>query len=116
MATETWPATLPQSPLIEGFSDIPQDAVLRTEMTALSKQRNRFTAVVYDVTESYLMTPVQYNTFRTFFHDTLGNGAEDFFKPNPETGLTEVYQFVDVYESEFNGVQYRVDLSMERLP
>lgn len=116
MATPEWPSTLPQSPLLEGFSSVPQDSVLRSDMDALTKQRNRFTAVVYDVEESYLLTPAQYTTFRNFYHSTLGNGAEDFLKPNPESGLTELYRFADVYEAIFNGLQYRVALTMERLP
>lgn len=116
MATAVWPSDLPQSPLLEGFSDTPQDSVLRSEMTALTKQRNRFTAVVFDVEESYLMTPAQYSSFKTFYHSTLGNGAAQFLKNNPETGLQELYQFSSVYEGEFNGVKYKVDLEMERLP
>lgn len=116
MAIQEWPSTLPQRPLIEGFSDTPQDTVLRSDMDALTKQRNRFTAVVYNVEESYLLTPQQYATFRSFYHSSLGNGADEFFKPNPETGSTDVYRFSDVYEANFNGVSYTVSLSMERLP
>lgn len=116
MPTPVWPSDLPQSPLLEGFLDRPQDSVLRTEMAALTKQRNRFTAVVFDVEESYLMTPTQYESFRTFYHSTLGNGAAEFLKNNPETGFQELYQFVDIYDPEFNGVQYKVSLTMERKP
>lgn len=117
MATPVWPTALPQSPLIEGFSSTPQDTVLRSKMAGYTKQRNRFTAVLFNVEESYLMTPQQYQEFRTFYHDTLGNGADTFIKPDPEAGgITALYRFSDVYEAEFNGIQYTVSLTMERLP
>lgn len=116
MATAEWPSTLPQSPLIEGFSCVPQDSVLRSKMDGYTKQRNRFTAVLYDVVEPYLMTVQQFADFKEFYHTTLGNGAEQFIKPDPESNVTAVYQFTDTYDSEFNGVQYRVTLSMEKLP
>lgn len=112
----TWPATLPQSPLLDGFSDVPQDSVLRSPMTGLNKQRNRYTAVVSNVTEAYLMTPAQFITFVNFYETTLGNGADDFLKTNPITGITETYRFADVYDMQFNGVQYRVELTLERTP
>lgn len=85
-------------------------------MAGYTKQRNRFTAVLYDVQESYLMTPQQYQQFRDFFHNQLGNGADEFIKPDPENSINRLYRFSDVYEAEFNGVQYRVTLTMERLP
>jgi len=111
---QTWPAGLPQSPLIEGFSDTPQDSVLRSPMDGLVKQRNRFTAVVHDVTEMYLMTPVQLNTFEAFYAGTLGNGASEFLKVNPKTSLNGIYKFVGVYKAVFNGVQYKVTLPLTR--
>ena len=116
MAIPQWPSTLPQSPLIEGFSDTPQDSVLRSNMDGYSKQRNRFTATIGNVEESYLLTPTQYATLKVFFHTTLGNGATDFIKNNPETGFDEVYRFSSTYSPKYDGVFYKVKLNMERLP
>lgn len=112
----TWPMTLPQSPLIEGFSDTPQDSVLRSKMDGYTKQRNRYTAALSDVEESYLLTPAQYADFKTFYFSTLGNGAATFTKPNPEAGTTDLYQFAAPFDATFNGVQYKVKLTLERLP
>lgn len=112
----TWPATLPQTPLIEGFSDEPQDSVLRSQMTGLNKQRNRYTAALHDVSESYLLTPSQFDTFVSFYKDDLGNGAADFSKKNPINGLTETYRFSGVYNFSYNGVHYKVKLPLERKP
>lgn len=116
MPTFEWPTSLPQSPLLEGFSDVPQDSVIRSEMDGLTKQRNRYSAVINDVVESYLMSPAQFSTFRDFYFQTLGNGAEEFLKKDPITQLTAVYRMSDVYDFEFNGVSYRVTLTMEKLP
>lgn len=112
----TWPTVLPQSPLIEGFSDTPQDSVLRSKMDGYTKQRNRYTAALSDVEESYLLTPAQYDALVTFYTSILGNGALDFTKPNPETGTNSIYRFVDVYSGKFDGVKYKVKIKLERLP
>ena len=112
----TWPASLPQSPLIEGYSDVPQDSVLRFNMDGFTKQRNRYTAVIHDVTEFYLLTPAQFNTFLTFYKNTLSNGSKDFIKKEPVSQLDKVYRFSAPYSFEFNGVSYRVELTMEILP
>lgn len=116
MATIEWPSSLPQSPLIDGFSDEPQNSVLRSDMDGLTKQRNRYNAVIHDVRESYWLTPTQFNTFKSFYFDALGNGAEEFLKPDPIEEITAVYRFSGVYEFEFNGVNYRVTLPLEKLP
>lgn len=114
--TIEWPTSLPQSPLLEGYSDEPQDSVIRSEMTGLTKQRNRYTAILFDVTESYLMTPTQFNTFLTFYTSILGNGAADFLKNHPVSGTQQVYRMSGPYSMEFNGFNYKVELSMERKP
>lgn len=113
----SWPLTLPQTPLLQGFKDEPQNTVLRSEMTGLNKQRNRYTAYISNVTESYWLTPVQFNTFKTFFHNTLGNGAAEFTKTDPVTNTTRTYRFTgNNYTMSFNGVDYFVTLSLEKLP
>jgi len=116
MPTPTWPTSLPQSPLIEGYSNTPQDSVLRSDMDAYTKQRNRYTATIADVSEYYLMTQTQYSVFKDFFKNTLKNGSLDFIKSNPETGLGETYRMAGVYSPSFNGVTFKVKLKMEMLP
>lgn len=111
-----WPTSLPQSPLIEGFSDIPQDTVIRSKFDGYSKIRNRYTAAMHIVTENYLLTKSQFDTFRNFYETTLGNGSEDFNKPDPVEGGTSVYRFTQPYDYEFLGIHFRVSLDMEKLP
>lgn len=111
-----WPASLPQSPLLEGFSDTPQDTVIRSGFIGGDKQRNRYTAAVHNVTENYLMTPAQFQTFLEFFRDTLKNGSLTFDKEDPVEGGFRTYQMVAPYQAPRAGLHYRVQLTMEKLP
>lgn len=112
----TWPTSLPQTPLLEGFSDAPQSSVIRTSMTGLTKQRNRYTAVVSDVKEVYLLTPAQFTTLLAFYTDTLKNGSLSFIKYDVITATNKSYRFTKPYEDTFNGVQHKVKLTLEKMP
>lgn len=112
----TWPTTLPQTPLLEGFQDTPQDAVLRSEFDGYTKQRNRFTAVLHNVSESYLLTKQQYQTFKQFYRDTLQNGAVEFIKPDPIDDINRRYRFKEPYEADMMGLDIMVTLELEKLP
>lgn len=113
---EIWPTTLPQKPLLEGYENTPQNSVLRSDFDGYTKQRNRFTAVIHNVSESYLLSDDQYTTFKQFFSSNLKNGAEEFRKINPELGVEEIYRFVGPYQSTYNGVQWVVECNLEKLP
>lgn len=110
-----WPATLPQTPLIGGYSDTPQDSVLRSEFDGYTKQRNRFTAVLDVVTERYYLTRSQYTTFKDFYTNTLGNGADEFVKQDPTDGINKAYRFVEPYDSEPVGLEWIVTITLEKL-
>jgi prophage DNA circulation protein len=112
----SWPSSLPQTPLLDGYSDVPQNSVLRSDFDTYTKQRNRFTAVIHDVSEKYVMTNNQYTTFIEFYENTLNFGADVFTKTDPVTGLTKNYRFVEPYSSSFNGVLWVVELTLEKLP
>lgn len=113
---EQWPLALPQSPLLDGFQDTPQDSVLRSKFDGFTKQRNRFTATLSDVSEKYYMTREQYAVFKSWFKSNLGNGALDFLKLDPETGVNQIYRFTEPYDSEFLGHAYYVTITLEKLP
>lgn len=110
-----WPATLPQSPLLEGFDDTPQNSVLRSEFDGYTKQRNRYTAVLNNVTERYYMTQAQFTTFVNFYTSTLSNGSEEFIKPDPVLGVDKAYRFVEPYSMERVGLDWIVTINLEKL-
>jgi len=111
----TWPSTLPQTPLLEGYSDVPQNSVLRSDFDGYTKQRNRFTAVINDVEERYYFTSTQYVTFKDFYANTLSQGSIEFLKDDPETGLTQSYRFVEPYNPQKVGLDWIVTLRLEKL-
>lgn len=88
----TWPSTLPQRPIKNGFSASPQSGVVETEMDAgLPKVRRRFTATYTDYTLTYIMSYEQFEIFEQFYnnspiHATLPGvqgGVWRFDLPNP---------------------------------
>ena len=113
----TWPASLPQLPDTNGFSDIPQSTVIRSGMDGLTKQRTRFTAAVHDVSESYVVLRSQADTFIAFFRDDLDNGGIEFDKPDFLYGGTSAYQFTGPYDlTPIGGEMWRLSISLEKQP
>lgn len=122
MATQTWPASLPKSPLLEGYSKQRQDTKLRTTVEAgLDKVRNRYRAAPKFITESFHFTNAQKEAFETFHDDTCDGGAERFIRTDPENGVDSEYRFIS--EPDYNvigftadGAVWRVDLNLELMP
>ena len=113
----TWPASLPQLPDTNGFSDIPQSTVIRSGMDGLTKHRTRFTAAVHIVSESYVITRAQADTIGAFFRDDLDNGGIEFDKPDFLYGGTSVYQFTEPYDlTPIGGEMWSLSISLEKQP
>ena len=113
----TWPASLPQSPNIDSFSDIPQSTVIRSRMDGLTKQRTRFTAAVHSVSESYVINRTQADTFIAFFRADLDNGGLEFDKPDFLYGGTSSYQFTGPYDlTPIGGEMWGLSISLEKQP
>lgn len=115
----TWPASLPQVPLQRGFSEEPQDQVLRTEMDAGPAQtRRRFTAAYRVFSIRLKMSSTQFDTFLTFLNDTIGGGALQFDWAAPDImGGTGSFKFVGTYSvSPPSGDYVIVSAKVERLP
>lgn len=72
----TWPATLPQRPLADGFEETGRDGVLRTRMDAgPPKTRRRTTAGSSRMRCTFRLTTAQRATFVTFVESDLAGGA-----------------------------------------
>jgi hypothetical protein len=113
----TWPASLPQYPDVDGYEDQPQDSVLRSSFDGYTKQRNRFTAVLHTVSERYVISKTQFDTFKTFYFSTLSNGALEFDKPDYESGTDRLYKFTGPYSREFlSNDLVRLTVNLEKLP
>jgi hypothetical protein len=80
----TWPLTLPQAPLAEGYQESPGETVIRTPMdVGPPKQRRANTAGVKQWTVTWELEASQVETFQTFFEETLEGGALSFELPHP---------------------------------
>ncbi len=114
---DLWPTTLPQEPLVEGFSGTPQNTLIRTSMDAgPEKTRRRFTAASEYYTVSWIMTDAQFTTFRGFFNDTIAGGSEEFEMNHPVTGETVLVRFRGPYQFVSTGVHWRISAEIEVLP
>jgi len=110
-----WPASLPQTPLLEGYKDTPQDSVLRSDFDGYTKQRNRFTAVINDIEEHYYLTDDQYSVFRSFYKNDLSNGSSEFIKKDPVSGINQNYRFVKPYDPQRVGLGWVIIINLEKL-
>ena len=82
-----WPTSLPTYPLLEGYSNSQESAMIRTPMeTGPAKQRRRYTKDIEIIECTFNMSTSQKTTFRDFFNNTLGGGADSFDWTHPETG------------------------------
>ncbi|HAJ72429.1 MAG TPA: hypothetical protein DCO68_10165 [Methylophilaceae bacterium] len=114
---QSWPTTLPL-PSTESYSINPQSSVIRTNMEAgPAKYRKRFTAVPYDVTAQFLMTPAQMAIFKTFYNTTINLGADWFIFNGLDLGNgyatnSEVHIVGEPQEVKMDGL-WRVSLKLE---
>jgi len=115
-----WPTSLPQEIHQNGFNIGFQNGAIRTEMeTGKPFQRQRFTAAVEPFSARIWLTQDQYNTFDTFYRDTLGHGALEFDWKHPVTGEAATIRF-DASSpprlSALSGDQYQVQMNLEVIP
>lgn len=113
----TWPGTLP-SPTSDGYQEVMADNTIRSRMdTGLDKVRKRSTAAPILFQLSYNMTSSQVTTLETFFNTTINDGVDSFTMSNPRTGVLENFRIKAPPQITISsGVNYRVLISMERIP
>lgn len=87
-----WPATVPWIAL--GFTDEPQDATIRTPMSAgPAHQRPRFSAISRTIGASAVMTADQYAALKAFYYTTLAGGSLTFTQVDPQSGASAEWRF-----------------------
>lgn len=113
-----WPVTLPQSPLVAGYQEQPENTMLRTDMeTGAAKQRRRFTAAPRNIAMSIMLTDAQMDIFEDFFFNDIKGGSISFEWVHPRTGDPATFRFTQMptYQ-EITPFLYQVNLPLERLP
>lgn len=118
MALITWPVTIPQKPIPEGYSVKGKDLVIRTQMDEGDiKVRKRFSDNTEFREVSFIMDTTQKNVFKSFYENTTG-GALRFDWVDPEDGVT-VYEWrfasTPSYMIIGNGLWWKISFTIERM-
>lgn len=116
----TWPASLPQSFMFDGFSEQKDSQVLRTGMdSGPPKQRRKFSAAGVQLKGRMFMDDTQVTTLEAFFDNTLFGGSIEFDFPHPRTGATVIVVFPAGVHPIYTAVDdshFYVDLQLEVQP
>jgi hypothetical protein len=90
----SWPASLPQCPILDAFEEQPQPSdVSFSPEAGPSKIRRRATAKAWICALIFKMTNAQVNTFNLFYETTLEDGALPFTWEHPVTKVTYIWLF-----------------------
>lgn len=111
----TWPVTLPQLPLQDGFSEKRPKNVIRTSMDqGKAKTRRRYTAGVRNFTVQLFMTTAQVAIFDAFQSDECYDNAISFTWVSPRTGESGSFRIVDEPSFVPKGPNWIVSFAMEK--
>lgn len=113
----TWPTTLPQDALRQGYSESPPAGLIRSQPDiGPAKVRRRTTAAVRPVSVTASMTAAQVAIFETFFVTTLKHGSLSFDWINPRTKAATTFRFTEAPQYEADGANFFVSMKLEVLP
>lgn len=117
----TWPASLPQRPLQDGYSEELENVVITSGVDiGPAKKRRRTSAGVVKFNLGFLMSSAQLATFKSFFETDISYGAIKFTFPDPTTQVNADFR-MDLGEGgprvePLSGGQYKVSFAAEKLP
>jgi hypothetical protein len=101
MTTATWPSTIPQCPILNGFNERPQPNVASfTPEVGPPKMRRRSTAKGWLTNMTFRFTNAQMVTFLTFYETTLKDGSLPFTMNHPRTTTNYSWMFMPGDEPE----------------
>jgi len=115
----TWPATLPQVPLVFGYSEKAAQNSIRSKMEiGPAKSRRRISAGTRDHKLQFIFSPTQLATFETFYEETLLSGSLSFTWVHPRTKVSGTWRIKAVPEwtAILKAGHYEIPLEMELLP
>jgi len=117
MASESWPGSLPERPLSEGFKKQKKPQFIRTDMDrgpAKVRRRSTFEPEIYLM--SFLMTTAQLATFETWFDTNLLGGTARFDFTHPLDATTYEWRFMETYQvSDKKAGNFEVQMRWEKL-
>ena len=119
MSLVTWPASLPQEPLAEGFTEQAPNTIIRSQMEAgPAKLRRRFTAGTRNFDCQLYLSADQAEALDAFYVSTLAGGALSFDWKHPRTQAAVTFRFVEPpsYKPVKRGTAWQASLKLEVLP
>lgn len=115
----TWPATLPQSPDADGYTERPGYPVIQAPVDGPPLTRRRYTAAPKSYTVSFLLTDAQRAIFETFYIDEIDHGAIPYLWRERGIAANPLRLFGVADEptvSYLGGIYWRLALRLVRLP
>jgi hypothetical protein len=113
MPDVSWPAALPQKMLASGFSQSPGATVARTQAEfGRPNARVRDFSTHEIIAGQFRMTIAQFNTFRAFWLDDLGQGVLPFDWVHPISGEAKICQMIDDYRASASGPYMMIQIRM----
>jgi len=114
----TWPSSLPDNPIQDGYEEARKDGRVRTQMDAgPPKVRRRFTAVVTEFPVRFHMRSSEVNTLEDFWETDLEGGTLRFDWTHPRKDTALQFRFVEPYTVQsLGGTLYEVSATLEVLP
>lgn len=115
----TWPSTLPQFALRDGYSEGFKSTVIRSQMdTGHTKRRQRFINSPESLTVVIPLDNAEILIFKNFYQDELANGALSFTYPHPRlSGNVTVAFTADPEPLQSEGATtYLLKMQLEILP
>jgi hypothetical protein len=118
MSVPAWPATLPQTLIMDGYGEAPGENQLRSNMeVGPAKMRRRATSAARKVSGSLILTLAQLAYFKTFYNTTLLGGTLRFTWLDPTDSTTTVeMRFSKTPSWVAEDIHFRVSMSLEILP
>lgn len=119
-AAATWPATIPQCPILNGFSEQKQvNVVAFSPDVGPPKMRRRSTTAWWQTSVAYRMTRTQLTTFNTFYETTIQDGSLPFTWKHPilQTNFDWVFDPKETPKIDHvTASTFRVTFNLLRLP
>jgi hypothetical protein len=112
---QTWPPTLPDNFLQEGYQEGAVNNLIKTDMiSGPSKRRPRSSVVYQPVTGGMNLTTQQKDIMLDFYQNTISYGALPFTMPVYGGGTVDV--FLDAYTTvPLSGDIWRMTMNLLRL-
>ena len=114
----TWPPSIPQDFLVNGYRERPPKNTIRTQMDAgPDKVRRRATTKPRTISGVIELTRAQVETLDAFFRTDLEDGALRFDWVHPRTLAAVQFRFLEEPEySPVSGATWTASLNLEVLP